>query len=456
MCYAYGTLDQATAICPMCKVFKPSNGRCPHVKDVCRNRALHPRHDVVFLKNAEVQTFNGCGYCKWARATANTPRNAGYQNQGWPGCCRPPTASEQRLIGAADWPAVSLVHRIPIPPDVRVLLDSLSTSKGNTSPSNVGSLRGVPGQNSTPTMSRRASYNAATTTRPEATPTKSSSLPIPGKLRSSGSPPQAVATLASNQAVDAGADVILIPSSSNPSGIDQHLYRHSTSGVNPDKRPEPSVEDRSSPARKSVELANTIARKGTGSSANSGRRPSISAVVSSSMSVNKVSVDPQQQQLQRKRVGTSANPSPPQSISPRTNDRSNTGTSSRRSLEAQMAAASISSSSSDGSGSNSETTVISDGGFTDYLSDESEAELQRQAEIKAAQIAHNVMEEMEFKRAREKLAHVDLRPPKSWTGGTGSARGQGHNNSQSPGYSQQSFSSLQYPSGSSAVSQSGG
>jgi hypothetical protein len=27
--------------------------RCPHIKDVCRNRALHPRLDVVFLKNAE-------------------------------------------------------------------------------------------------------------------------------------------------------------------------------------------------------------------------------------------------------------------------------------------------------------------------------------------------------------------------------------------------------------------
>lgn len=56
----------------MCKVFKPMSGtrcvdlyvsssqsahllhcRCPHVKDVCRNRAAHPRCDVVYLKNAE-------------------------------------------------------------------------------------------------------------------------------------------------------------------------------------------------------------------------------------------------------------------------------------------------------------------------------------------------------------------------------------------------------------------
>lgn len=58
--------------------------RCPHVRDVCRNRSNHPRLDVLYLKNAEgelseirhssefplipiflsVDSFNGCGYCK--------------------------------------------------------------------------------------------------------------------------------------------------------------------------------------------------------------------------------------------------------------------------------------------------------------------------------------------------------------------------------------------------------
>jgi hypothetical protein len=60
--------------------------RCPHKHDVCKNSALHPRHDVVHMRNAEgnpavsdnsfvspffdplsyatVKTFNGCGYCK--------------------------------------------------------------------------------------------------------------------------------------------------------------------------------------------------------------------------------------------------------------------------------------------------------------------------------------------------------------------------------------------------------
>jgi hypothetical protein len=73
---------------------------------------------------------------------------------------------------------------------------------------------------------------------------------------------------------------------------------------------------------------------------------------------------------------------------------------------------SASSSSSGGSSASSDHTV--DGGFTDYLSDESEAELQRQAEIRAALLAQNRMEEQEFRAARQQLAHVDLRPPKSW------------------------------------------
>lgn len=58
--------------------------------------------------------------------------------------------------------------------------------------------------------------------------------------------------------------------------------------------------------------------------------------------------------------------------------------------------------------------MTSDGGFTDYLSDESEAELQRQAEARAAFLALNQAEELEFKMARQQLAHVGLRPPKSW------------------------------------------
>lgn len=85
-----------------------------------------------------------------------------------------------------------------------------------------------------------------------------------------------------------------------------------------------------------------------------------------------------------------------------------------------MAALDVSSSSESSSdsgssrGSLSDATVISDGAFTDYLSDESEAELQRQAEAKAALVAQNQAEELEFKAARQQLAGVGLRPPKTW------------------------------------------
>lgn len=71
MCYQYNApADIAAVPCPMCKVFKPSaarypvcplslavlipfSHRCPHLRDVCYNRANHPRIDVVHLKNAE-------------------------------------------------------------------------------------------------------------------------------------------------------------------------------------------------------------------------------------------------------------------------------------------------------------------------------------------------------------------------------------------------------------------
>jgi hypothetical protein len=62
----------------------------------------------------------------------------------------------------------------------------------------------------------------------------------------------------------------------------------------------------------------------------------------------------------------------------------------------------------------SDSTITSEG-FTDYLSDESEEELQRQAEARAAVVAQNQMEELEFKMARQQLARVGLEPPKSWT-----------------------------------------
>lgn len=74
------------------------------------------------------------------------------------------------------------------------------------------------------------------------------------------------------------------------------------------------------------------------------------------------------------------------------------------------------SSSSDGCGSISNNCVPTDEGFTDYLADESELELQ--AETRAAFIALNQAEELEFKMAREQLKLANLRPPKPWNPST--------------------------------------
>lgn len=74
------------------------------------------------------------------------------------------------------------------------------------------------------------------------------------------------------------------------------------------------------------------------------------------------------------------------------------------------------SSSSDSGSNGSDSTITSDGGFTDYLSDESEQELQRQAEARAALIAQSQAEELEFKAARQRLVGIDLRPDEHWKG----------------------------------------
>ncbi|KAJ6629104.1 hypothetical protein B0H10DRAFT_1744939, partial [Mycena sp. CBHHK59/15] len=153
MCYAAGSVDQAVNACPMCKVFPHARScRCPHTREVCHNRTHHPRFDVLYLKNAEVDSFNGCGYCKWART--NPPaKTAGYNNIGWPGCCRAPTSGEHRLIQPADWRSVSIVHHVSIPSEAKAALDNLS-SRGSPVPS---ASAGRSGPSTKPSVDRRNS-----------------------------------------------------------------------------------------------------------------------------------------------------------------------------------------------------------------------------------------------------------------------------------------------------------
>ncbi|PCH41276.1 hypothetical protein WOLCODRAFT_137289 [Wolfiporia cocos MD-104 SS10] len=460
MCYVHGSIDQATSSCPMCKVFKPVSAvRCPHIKEICRNRAQHPRHDVVYLKNAEVQTFIGCGFCKWA-ATNPTEMQSGYQNPGWPGCCRPPRQDEVKLIGAADWYAVSIVHHIPIPSDIKALLESVTSSKNGGSP--IGSLR-ISSQQA-PSMSRRVSYQVTGTPRVESASTRTQTMPIPSRGRSGGSPQQANAPLTSRNGH--GNSDGIISSLPNRSAVDQYPGQRRSNADHRDhseKRSESTGASQHSPGHRNADLGGSLSRRSMDS------RPSLSSILPS---VNKVAPDAQPQ---RRRSQTTTRYSPPLSAptrnqissryspplanpTPRTAERQSIppSVSQRRdsTLEKSFESMSISSASSSSSGSNSETTVISDGGFTDYLSDESEAELQRQAEAKAAILAQNQLEEQEFKAARQQLASVDLRPPKSWnSNNNGSNNGTLRSRSHTSAYSPASASTYgtPYPTGNASV-----
>ncbi|PFH48138.1 hypothetical protein AMATHDRAFT_104266, partial [Amanita thiersii Skay4041] len=95
---------------------------CPHRRVVCRNRTLHPFSDITYITNAEVDWFNGCGYCKFARADYPAKLSSS-TNTGWPGCCRPPMQHEIATIPPYIWRSVNIVHDVPIPPEIKPLLD---------------------------------------------------------------------------------------------------------------------------------------------------------------------------------------------------------------------------------------------------------------------------------------------------------------------------------------------
>ncbi|KAH7916341.1 hypothetical protein BJ138DRAFT_1140122 [Hygrophoropsis aurantiaca] len=403
MCYTYGSTDPSSYPCPMCKVFKPSGARCPHVRDVCYNRALHPRLDVVHLKNAEVKSFNGCGYCKWARS--NPGKLTGHQNPGWPGCCRPPTSSEQRLVGAADWPTVSIVHNIPMPAEIKTILDNLA-ARGNALPGIAPSGRSPVSTSVMPSLDRRNSGNSPTT-KSSPNSAKSQSMPIPTKGRTGGSPVQQASCLGGT--------------TPRAAGVMSSFVSGNTADHSPPPRrttyPEGNADKPRTPVRKQGDLEGSVSRR------NPGGRPSLASVLPS-----------HSQSSGPRHSSTSSHPRvpDPSPVDMPSDPSFRTGPSSSK-LDAAMAALDISTGSeSSGSdsgsshGSMSDATVISDGGFTDYLSDESEAELQRQAEAKAALVAQNQAEELEFKAARQQLAAVGLRPPKSWDDTNESVpRGQG-------------------------------
>lgn len=429
MCYAAGSIDTVTSPCPMCKVFP--HARCPHARETCRNRSTHPRMDVLYIKNAEVERFNGCGYCKWARTTPPpSPEFLRYNNPGWPGCCRAPFPSEYRSIPAADWRAVSVVHNVPIPLEIKAVLDTFQ-SRGPPLPPFIAS--------SAPNTLSRASNKAGNDRKnsggssPSSKPSnlsKAVTSPASTKPRSGGSPQALAAALSrtsSGSAISSSAP-------SSPEGSEGQKERRDTrNGVDTPKRRVDSLQ--SSPNRKDVELEKTSTPPSRSSSIRRHTvtsRPSVTPATTS-VSLSKVVANSPTPlslgSLQARRRSSLSRPEkrealPSTPVIAASPLRSSVPTNPpislvipdtvSRSGEDNLSSASSSSGSSDGMGSLSDNTVTSDGGFTDYLSDESEAELQRQAEAKAAVLAINMAEELEFKAARLQLAHVDLQPPRTW------------------------------------------
>ncbi|KAF8914565.1 hypothetical protein CPB85DRAFT_1297199 [Mucidula mucida] len=307
-----------------------------------------------------VELFNGCGYCKWARM--NPPqKGVPYSNPGYPGCCRPPTQQESRNIQAADWRAVSKIHQIAIPSEIKAVLDNLS-------PKTSGGAR----VKTTPSLDRKNSGGNAS---PKGSPSapKSPALPIPAKTRSGGN--------------------------SGTTSLSSSLSRNTGSNFVAEQRGGGSPVANHSPNRKALDLdgLNTPIKRGTTSKAST--PPSKNPTSRSSPPASNLDT--------RRRSSISSTPRP---TAMKLSDQLSRVPSSKKDDDTMSNA----SGSSGGSGSLSDNTVTSDGGFTDYLSDESEAELQRQAEARAALVAKSQAEELEFRMARARLADVDLRPPKSW------------------------------------------
>ena len=253
-----------------------------------------------------------------------------------------------------------------MPPEIKAILDSIVgpttlRGSGQSSPQSPPLLSATLGRSAglqlsgSPTTGRRAGANALTFVKPE------------GKSGKSGySPPQTASSLSR---------------ATGRTSLDADRSRDT------------------SPGKRQLETESL--------NRNAGRRTSVSALLPP-----KSSKDDYVPEREKRRTLNAINTNTTtlsQRSSPSNSVRS-------KSLEAGLGDLSIASpsSASSSSGSSASSDITVDGGFTDYLSDESEAELQRQAEVRAALVAQTKVEEQEFRAARQQLATVDLRPPKSW------------------------------------------
>jgi hypothetical protein len=304
------------------------------------------------------------------------------------------------LIQAADWRAVSIVHRVSIPPEIKMALDSFAQKGLLVQPTTITS-RSSPAK-SISSVARRNS-GATTPSKSNILSAKAMNTPIQGRGRSL-------------QATDVGANLTRssstsMISSSVPSSMDRSPATRKKASTTSERRIDGTQSAQSSPIRKPTDIENPV----TPRRMSSARRPTVTPATTS-VSVSKIVADSRSQSNDDSTTPLKFRASIPGPVdsSALSTDQVPSFIIPRTSKNEDDCGASSSSGSSGGRSSLTDNTVTSDGGFTDYLSDESEAELQRQAEEKAALFAQMQAEELEFKMARQQLVQIGLRPPKSW------------------------------------------
>ncbi|KAG9040151.1 hypothetical protein FRB95_000080 [Tulasnella sp. JGI-2019a] len=339
MCFEFGTLEQKTATCILCKLYGNEAQPCPHQKGllVCQNRQNHSQA-IVYFTNAEFNLFNGCGYCKWANRHPYTKEIDKSLNKGWPGCCRAPKLGEMDYIDEIDWPIVAKRYGMPNPHQLKdrpQKPSSMSRSSIRSSASNIrGSSIDLPKGGEDLRNRNSSSPNPRNSPRIQEPPVK-------------GSPRRESEDFASNNAP--------YRAPTRPNGSQQSI---TTTYVVAEERPNGMYHTRRIPQNVAVPPVAPAPEPQTIGHSSSVRRAKDDSSSSSSSSNSSSSVS----------SASSVYSSDPRSLSD---------------IHKGFEGMSLSST---GSNRDSITTLMSDGAFTDYLSDESEAELQRQAEVRAAQL----------------------------------------------------------------------
>jgi hypothetical protein len=402
----------------------------------------------LFLHFTSHNANHGCYFCQYARTTPQG-RSTTIPNPGWPGCCRPPTASEASRIPPADWAAVTAVHKVQPPPEVKALLDALLAP-----PASIARVQSSPKVGSTPLSPNQHSKSSSggggiSTGGPKASPAATVSKASRG-VNGSGSPKlgTAPATGAAptspvlappsemRRSFSGRRDRDVSPAKVPAGGITRRSLDHESSTVgrrgsgalslSPKRKPAPptaasiglaisnmSLNDATRP---SIKRRGSNATHGSGGSADSGGNSRRNAAdIDSGSPPRLIDVKNTPTPTRAPRKSPSTGNMKPSATSNKTPSTSPVISTRAPAAVPKVVSSALSDGSSTGSSTRSESTITSEG-FTDYLSDESEAELQRAAEEKAAQLPHTYEEDEDFAKARKQLTGVGLRPPSHWTG----------------------------------------